>query len=60
MTISEAAMNKMQNNQQRRSTTKIYDIDDSKHQELEEEEDMLSLNEKLSHQRSNFILYPDS
>lgn len=40
--------------------TKISEIDDEKHKELEEEEDMLSLNEKLSSERSPFIVFPDS
>lgn len=39
---------------------KIDDIEDNKHKDLEEEEDMLSLNEKLSYERSLFTVFPDS
>lgn len=43
-----------------RSTVRIDDVADAKHKELEEEEDMMSLNERLSMEKSAFILFPDS
>ncbi len=39
---------------------KIDDISDDKHKELEEEEDMISVNERFNTDRSKYVLFPDS
>ena len=43
-----------------RKSIKIDEIKDERHKDLEEEEDMLSLNEKLSYERSPLVIFPDS
>jgi len=46
--------------QKTKTSLRIDDISDDRHKELEEEEDMMSMNERLSYERSLFVLFPDS
>jgi hypothetical protein len=46
--------------QKTKTSLRIDDISDDRHRELEEEEDMMSMNERLSYDRSFLVLFPDS
>lgn len=44
----------------RRSSVTIADIDESKHEELEEEDELMTINERLNLRKSRFVIFPDS
>lgn len=46
--------------QKTKTSLRINDITDDRHKELEEEEDMMSMNERLSYERSFLVIFPDS
>ncbi|CDW81481.1 UNKNOWN [Stylonychia lemnae] len=46
--------------QKTKTSLRIDDISEDRHKELEEEEDMMSMNERLSYERSFLVLFPDS
>lgn len=46
--------------QRKRSSIKINEIDEDVHKDLEEEDDMMSVNERVNMDKSKGILFPDS
>lgn len=44
----------------RRSSITIEDVDKNKHQELEEEDELMTINERLNLRKSRYVIFPDS